>query len=315
MSNTIDGSTVQIDGVRFREQGSDPSAPAASHWLLYAKATGIFVEDSAAVVTGPFGTGGGGGTDVPTLALTLTNDSAGTVNLGDVVYLTNSLASRFDIAANLAIVAHACNFPIGVVLDATIASGAAGKVAFGGYVPQINLDASSGLGNFVYAKASSVQASIGRYPSSGIWGPLQGAFGQTLDSGTTPPAFIWNPPVQGQEKLVARITGINMNSTGNFIAFTVMTGVSFIVTRVVARNASVSLTTASWSLGYNAASYDDVIANATHTELTGTGVFTVIPAKNGAALGAATNTLRFNLQTGEGSAATMDLEIYGFFLW
>lgn len=52
--------TAEIDGVRLREQGGDPTTPAASHWILYAKSTGLFIEDDASAVTGPLGAGGGG---------------------------------------------------------------------------------------------------------------------------------------------------------------------------------------------------------------------------------------------------------------
>ena len=43
------------------EQGSNPATPGATHQLLYAKSGGIYVINSAAAVTGPFGTSGGGG--------------------------------------------------------------------------------------------------------------------------------------------------------------------------------------------------------------------------------------------------------------
>jgi len=42
------------------EQGSDPTTPGATHQLLYVKSGGVYVKNSAATVTGPFGAGGGG---------------------------------------------------------------------------------------------------------------------------------------------------------------------------------------------------------------------------------------------------------------
>ncbi len=51
----------EFPSVLFDEQGSDPSTPASGFWRAYFKSTGLFVIDDAAVVTGPMGTGGGGG--------------------------------------------------------------------------------------------------------------------------------------------------------------------------------------------------------------------------------------------------------------
>lgn len=310
-------SSAEIDGVRMREQGSNPASPAATHQIVFAKSNGLYIKDSAGAVTGPFGAGG---TDVPTIALTLTNNSAVTVNLGDVVYLTDSAASAFDIDSNLGVIVRASNYMVGVVIDATIASAAAGKVAFFGLVGQVNLDASSGLGNYIYPKGSARQASLGEYPSNtdAVIGPLGGAFGQTLNSGTTPPAFIWNPPTQPTERLITQKTGLNMNSIANNDLFRVPDGpagnIFCVVTRMVFRNASISLSTASWSLGFNSATYDNVLADATHTELTGTAVYTVAPAKNGATHGVSNDRLYLRVNTAQGAAATMDCDVYGYFL-
>lgn len=304
--------TAQIDAVRLREQAGDPAAPAASHWLLYAKAAGLFIEDSSSVVTGPFGAGGGG-TDVPTLALTLLNDSAGTVNQGDVVFLGDFVDMSFDIDSDAGVGSHGANFMIGVVLDATILSGATGKVAFMGYVSKVNLASSASLGNFLYANGSASQGTPLGFPDDGAIGPLGGAFGQALEAGTTPKAFIWNPPVKPVEQKIVTIAGIDLSTGTPFVAYTVPGSLSLVVTRVVARNANASLGTALWSMGYNATSYDDVIGNAAHTELTGSTVYTVIPAKNGAALGAATTTLQFKVNVTQ-AAATMDIDIYGYFI-
>ncbi len=48
----------------WTEQGSDPSTPGANKWKLYFKAGGLYQIDDAGVVTGPFGTGSGGGGDL-----------------------------------------------------------------------------------------------------------------------------------------------------------------------------------------------------------------------------------------------------------
>lgn len=54
-------SDVEITSLLFKHQASDVAAPAAGFRRLYAKATGLFVRDSAGAVVGPLGTGGGGG--------------------------------------------------------------------------------------------------------------------------------------------------------------------------------------------------------------------------------------------------------------
>jgi hypothetical protein len=53
------------------EQAADPATPSAGRRKLYAKSTGFFMKDSAGVVTGPFGTGGGASTRTTTQPLDL----------------------------------------------------------------------------------------------------------------------------------------------------------------------------------------------------------------------------------------------------
>jgi hypothetical protein len=50
------------------EQGSDPTTPGAGNQLIYSKSGGVYVRNHAGTVTGPFGTGGGGGSDVVNVA-------------------------------------------------------------------------------------------------------------------------------------------------------------------------------------------------------------------------------------------------------
>lgn len=47
-----------ITTVTLPDQGSDPAAPAAGKHIVYAKAGGVYVEDSSATVVGPLGSGG-----------------------------------------------------------------------------------------------------------------------------------------------------------------------------------------------------------------------------------------------------------------
>lgn len=56
----INSDDATIPSVNFTEQGSDPAAPAASHWQLFFKAGGLYARKSDGTVLGPFGEGSGG---------------------------------------------------------------------------------------------------------------------------------------------------------------------------------------------------------------------------------------------------------------
>lgn len=56
----INSDSATIPSVNFTEQGSDPAAPAASHWQLFFKSGGLYARKSDGTVLGPFGEGSGG---------------------------------------------------------------------------------------------------------------------------------------------------------------------------------------------------------------------------------------------------------------
>ena len=113
--------------------------------------------------------------------------------------------------------------------------------------------------------------------------------------------------------LLASISGVNMNTAAPTSLFTVPAGASgCVITHIVVRGASVSLTTASYSFGFNASAYNDVIANATHTELTGDTLYTVLTAKAGAKIGAAGDILKVLMNTLQGVAATTTMDVFGY---
>lgn len=111
---------------------------------------------------------------------------------------------------------------------------------------------------------------------------------------------------------LATVAGVDMNTATATTLFTVPAGKSAIVTHIVVRNASTSLTTASYSFGFNSATFNDVIANATHTELTGSTLYTVLAAKVGATRGAAGDILKALMNTLQGGAATSTMEVFGY---
>jgi len=119
--------------------------------------------------------------------------------------------------------------------------------------------------------------------------------------------------VIGVEDLLSTTASVNMNTATATTLFTCPTGKSCVVTRVAVRNASTSLTTASYSFGWNSASFNDVIANATHTELTGNTLYTVLLAKTGATVGTSTGTFKVLMNTLQGGAATTTIDVFGYY--
>lgn len=107
-------------------------------------------------------------------------------------------------------------------------------------------------------------------------------------------------------------SSVDMNTATATTLFTVPTGKSCIITHVVVRNASTSLTTASYSFGFNSATFNNVIANATHTELTGSTLYTVLIAMAGATRGVAADTFKVLMNTLQGGAATTTMDVYGY---
>ncbi len=51
----------EFPSVLLDEQASAPTTPATGFWRVYAKSDGLYIVDDAGTETGPFGTGGGGG--------------------------------------------------------------------------------------------------------------------------------------------------------------------------------------------------------------------------------------------------------------
>lgn len=112
--------------------------------------------------------------------------------------------------------------------------------------------------------------------------------------------------------LLASTVAVDMNTATATTLFTVPVGVSCIPTHIVVRNASTSLTTASYSFGFNSAAFNNLIANATHTELTGATLYTVLIVIVGAKVGVAGDTLKVLMNTLQGGAATTTIDVYGY---
>lgn len=300
-------STAVINAVRLKEQAGDPAAPAATYWLLYAKAAGLFIEDSAAAVTGPFGTGGGGAWGTATLL----NDSGGSVAQGDLVFIADyGTASAFTTVSGDPLATTM--FP-GIVEDASIASAATGLVRLFGVAPVSNLDASATQGDRIAASTTAKQATPHTMSPGGLEMAFDsGDFGIALAAGTTPPVLLWGLPIQRGERMLAWVTGRNLNTGTDQILYHVPAGRSCVITKIVLRNASTSLTTWSGSFGWNSTAFNNVIADATHTELTGNTLYTALLPKIGATVGVAADTLKLKNNTLQGGAATVDVEVHGY---
>lgn len=93
--------------------------------------------------------------------------------------------------------------------------------------------------------------------------------------------------------------------------YTVPAGHSCIITRVVLRNSSGNLNTASISFGFDA-NGSDVIANATRTYLAGATNYGEVLITNGAIRGAAAGTFKLAVNTKQGGAMTIDIDVFGY---
>ena len=105
---------------------------------------------------------------------------------------------------------------------------------------------------------------------------------------------------------------VDMNAAPATTLYTCPSGRSCVITKVVVRNASTSLTTASYSFGWTTAAFADVIADATHTELTGATLYTRLEAKAGATLGTSTDTFKVLMNVLQGGAATTTIDVFGY---
>lgn len=126
----------------------------------------------------------------------------------------------------------------------------------------------------------------------------------------------WPFMLSGETLLASQGTGdvsseVDLNTATPTTLFTCPLGRTCIITRVVVKKADVSLTTASYSFGWNSAAFNDVIANATHTELTGPTLYTILLPKIGAKVGAAGDVFKIQVNTLQGGAATCAIDVYG----
>ncbi len=114
------------------------------------------------------------------------------------------------------------------------------------------------------------------------------------------------------EQLLSSTPNVNLNSASATSLYTVPAAKSCVITKVVVRNASTSLTTASIAFGFNSPSFNNVIATATHTELTGNTLYSILSAKAGSTVGVAADVFSVLPTILQGAAATVTIDVYGY---
>lgn len=85
-----------------------------------------------------------------------------------------------------------------------------------------------------------------------------------------------------------------------------------IVTHIIVRNSSGNLTTAQFSFGWDGGG-TDVKADAAHTALDGATKYKVLKADDGAVRGAVGDVFKIVVNTAQGAAMTIDLEVFGYY--
>jgi hypothetical protein len=118
-------------------------------------------------------------------------------------------------------------------------------------------------------------------------------------------------PLAG-EILLSSTAAVDLNTAAPTLLYTVPAASFAEITRIVVRNASTSLTTVSFSIGFNSATFNNVLADATHTELTGNTLYTSLAPKAGATKGVAADTLKLLNNILQGGAATCTIDIFGY---
>jgi len=116
----------------------------------------------------------------------------------------------------------------------------------------------------------------------------------------------------GCDSLLASIPTVNMNQDAATPLYTVPAGKSCIITKLVLRNSSGNLTTASISFGFISATYNDVVANAAYASLTGATLQTRVLPKAGQRIGTAGTILSVICNTKQGAPMTIAVDVYGY---
>jgi hypothetical protein len=145
----------------------------------------------------------------------LTNKSGGSAGLGAVVIVDSANASAFTTTTTTGYL----NGMVGVVIEPSgIANNAAGLIAFGGPVPQINLSGSASIGDLV--RTTSVAGQGVRHGSP----VLTGDFAIVIGTGTSPAAILWGLPAGATGSGSGNFSGPGSSVAHNLVGFADTTG-------------------------------------------------------------------------------------------
>lgn len=121
--------------------------------------------------------------------------------------------------------------------------------------------------------------------------------------------------VNHAEGLVARVTGIDAKTTGTTNIYTVPTGKTFVVTKIVVRVTAATSITVGATYGFGiAANEDDIVASAV-VALTANNTYAVLLPKTGAVIGQSTNVIKIGIDgAATGTSQTLAVDLFGYIL-
>jgi hypothetical protein len=123
----------------------------------------------------------------------------------------------------------------------------------------------------------------------------------------------------GMVMRLATVAGIDLNNGTAQALYTVPTAfpggaavTGCVPTQVIYRAPSIELDMASWSVGWTDAAYADVIADEAHIEMVATTVYSIDAPMGGARGGGTAEVLKLKVNTLQGTAATMTVDLFGY---
>lgn len=120
--------------------------------------------------------------------------------------------------------------------------------------------------------------------------------------------------IDSDEHRLATVADVDLNTATATPLFTPPADKTCYITKVVMRNASTSLTTASVSFGWNSPDFNNVVNNATHTEMNDAIKYTILSPKVGAEPGESDDDFSVVANTLQGAPATVDIDVFGYLL-
>lgn len=107
-------------------------------------------------------------------------------------------------------------------------------------------------------------------------------------------------------------TPIDLNVLAETVLFTVPAGKECHVTKIVMHSASAAIGAAKIQCGFNTGPANDVIANTGIITLSITDYYIIFHAKDDAKIGAAADDFSLQVETQEGAADTVLIDVFGY---